>query len=136
MFQGCHSYWILPLQTIWRPITWEGSESVFEDGHENNTITENEGDADNFDVGYEVQPNPTPSSSKKRKVLGKGEKIWATEKLQRSLDRILDGFGPSQQGLPEDNISYGKCFKMLDEIPSLVKGSYESGNTSEINIEV
>ncbi|KAI5445297.1 hypothetical protein KIW84_013504 [Lathyrus oleraceus] len=102
----------------------EGSESVFEDGHENNTITEDEGDADNFAVGNEVQPNPTPSSSKKRKVLGKGEKIGATEKLQRSLDRILDGFGPSQQGLPEDNISYAKCFKMLDEIPSLVKGSH------------
>jgi hypothetical protein len=102
----------------------EGSGSVFEDGRENNTITEDEGDADNFDVGNEVQPNPTPSSSKKRKVLGKGEKIGATEKLQRSLDRILDGFGPSQQGLPEDNISYAKCLKMLDEISSLVKGSH------------
>ncbi|CAL5215242.1 unnamed protein product [Lathyrus oleraceus] len=102
----------------------EGSQSVFEGGRENNTITEDEGDADNFDVGNEVQPNPTPSSSKKRKVLGKGEKIGATEKLQRSLDRILDGFGPSQQGLPEDNISYAKCLKMLDEIPSLVKGSH------------
>ncbi|KAI5398270.1 L10-interacting MYB domain-containing protein [Lathyrus oleraceus] len=102
----------------------EGSESIFEDGRENNTITEDEGDADNFDVDNEVQPNPTPSSSKKRKVLGKGEKIGATEILQRSLDRILDGFGPSQQGLPEDNISYAKCLKMLDEIPSLVKGSH------------
>ncbi|CAL5213349.1 unnamed protein product [Lathyrus oleraceus] len=49
----------------------EGSESVFEDGRENNTITEDEGDANNFDVGNEVQPNPTPSSPKKRKVLGK-----------------------------------------------------------------
>ncbi|KAI5390850.1 hypothetical protein KIW84_075948 [Lathyrus oleraceus] len=102
----------------------EGSESVFEDGRENSIITEDEGDAYNFDVGNEVQPNPTPSSSKKRKVLGKGEKIRPTEKLQRSFDRILDGFGPSQQGLAEDNISYAKCLKMLDEISSLVKGSH------------
>ncbi|CAL5207883.1 unnamed protein product [Lathyrus oleraceus] len=45
----------------------EGSKSVFEDGRENNTIIEDEGDADNFDVGNKVQPNPTPSSSKKEK---------------------------------------------------------------------
>ncbi|KAI5391569.1 hypothetical protein KIW84_076399 [Lathyrus oleraceus] len=61
--------------TLYKPyedqLPCEGSKSVFEDDRENNTITEDEGDADNFDVGTEVQPNPTPSSSKKRKVLGK-----------------------------------------------------------------
>ncbi|XP_058741513.1 uncharacterized protein LOC131613892 [Vicia villosa] len=93
----------------------EGSESLFGDGHENNTINKEEGDTNSFDVGKEVQANPTPSSSKKRKILGKGEKIGTTKKLQRSLDGILDGFGPSQQALPEDNISYAKCLKMLDE---------------------
>ncbi|XP_058772322.1 uncharacterized protein LOC131646239 [Vicia villosa] len=93
----------------------EGSASLFEDGRETNTITEDEGDGDSFDVGNEVQANPTPSSSKKRKISGKGEKIGATEKLQRSLDHILDGFGTSQQGLPKDNVSYAKSLKMLDE---------------------
>ncbi|XP_058767621.1 F-box/LRR-repeat protein At4g14103-like [Vicia villosa] len=93
----------------------EGSESLFGDGHENNTINEEEGDTNSFDVGKEVQANPTPSSSKKRKISRKGEKIGTTKKLQRSLDRILDGFGPSQQALPQDNISYAKCLKMLDE---------------------
>lgn len=59
--------------------------------------SEDEGDAFSFDVGNEVQPNPTLSYSKKRMILGKGEKIGAIEKLQRSLDCILDEFGPSQQ---------------------------------------
>ncbi|XP_050897621.1 uncharacterized protein LOC127104478 [Lathyrus oleraceus] len=99
----------------------EGSESVFEDGRENSIITEDEGDAYNFDVGNEVQPNPTPSSSKKRKVLGKGEKIRPTEKLQRSFDRILDGM------CDNSNKSLGE---------SSDDSSYESDNTSEIDIEV
>ncbi|XP_050890306.1 uncharacterized protein LOC127095696 [Lathyrus oleraceus] len=96
-------------------------DKCFKDGRENNTITEDEGDANNFDVGNEVQPNPTPSSSKKRKILGKGEKIGAIEKLQRSLDCIFDGMG--------DNSN-----KSLGE--SSDDSSYESDNTSEIDIEV
>lgn len=103
----------------------EGSETPFVDGRENiNTVTQDEGEEESFEVGSDVQPNPTPSSSKKRKNSGKGEKMGATEKLQRSLERIIDGLDSNQQGSPEDNISYAKCLKMLDEIPSLVKGSH------------
>jgi hypothetical protein len=105
----------------------EGSETPFEDSREtreNNTITEDGAEEDSLEVGNEVQPNPTPSSSKKRKYSGKGEKAGTTEKLQRSLDRLINGLDPSQQGLPEDNISYATCLKMLDQIPSLVKGSH------------
>jgi len=69
-------------------------ERVGFEGHENNLNIDNEGEADSFEVGnnVEVDETPTPSNIglKKRKNIGKG-KMGTAEKLQRSLDHIVDG---------------------------------------------
>lgn len=46
-----------------------------------------------------------------------------SEKLQRSLDRIIDGM-EQNHGRLEDNISYAKCLAMQAEFPSIVQGSH------------
>ena len=77
--------------------------------------------------------NAVPSSSnmdlKKRKRVGKGEKrLGIAEKLQHSLDRIIDGMDQVSQttitcAKPDDPYSYDKCLSMLNDVLGLVKGS-------------
>jgi hypothetical protein len=101
-------------------------ERVGFEGRENNLNIDNEGEDDSFEVGSSVEVNATPTPSniglKKRKNIGKG-KMGTAEKLQRSLDRIVDGMNHKSPTF-EDPCSYDKCLTMLDEIPSLVQGSH------------
>jgi hypothetical protein len=101
-------------------------ERVGFEGRENNLNIDNEGEDDSFQVGNSVEVNATPTPSniglKKRKNIGKG-KMGTAEKLQRSLDRIVDGMNHKSPTF-EDPCSYDKCLTMLDEIPSLVQGSH------------
>ena len=101
-------------------------ERVGFEGHENNLNIDNEGEDDSFEVGNNVEVNATPTPSniglEKRKNIGKG-KMGTTEKLQRSLDRIVNGMNHKSPTL-EDPCSYDKCLTMLDGIPSLVQGSH------------
>ena len=98
--------------------------------NENNPVNEDEGD--NYEVHHGVQPTTLPSSSnmstKKRKK-GKGDKkIGVAEKLQQSLDRLIDGVDQSSNttvmgALPDDPYGYDKCLLMLNDVPGLEKGS-------------
>ncbi|KAJ1399712.1 L10-interacting MYB domain-containing protein-like [Sesbania bispinosa] len=95
----------------------------------------NEGEGDSCEVRQdEVQPNTEPSSSNinlKTKRATNGQKKFGTaEKLQKSLDRILDGMDQDSSTTTttrskiDDPYINDKCLLMLNEVPNLVKGSH------------
>lgn len=59
----------------------------------------------------------------------KGKKSRITDKLQSSLDRIIDVLDLVSNIIVivpkmEDLFNYGKCLPLLTEVPDLVKGSH------------
>ena len=109
-------------------------EEDIEDNHTSSVDEyEDEDEEDSYEVGDIMQPTMMPSSSninsKKRKIMGKGEKkVGVTEKLQRSLDRVIDGMDKMSHFVTaireDDPCSYEKCLSMLDEVPGLIQGTY------------
>lgn len=103
-----------------------------EGNNENNLISDDGGDS--CEVGHGVHTNAVPSSTninlKERKNVGKWEKRMGTAgKLQRSLDRLIDGMDQSSNtsvtgSKPKNPFGYDKCLSMLNEVPTLVKGSH------------
>ncbi|KAI5398689.1 hypothetical protein KIW84_064169 [Lathyrus oleraceus] len=101
--------------------------------------SEDEGDAFSFDVGNEVKPNPTPSYSKKRQILGKGEKIGGMEKPQRSLDRFVHDANILMDTLRKPDLQFpypakGKYYLVDSGYPSL-KGFLSPYNNASNNVD-